>query len=180
MDFIKAYRNTCRLWWLKLAIGIISVVFGFWVLSHPVGAYLGLTLYFCIMLIAIGVSEVTNIIFSERQPGWTWNLTMGILDIILGIILLAYPELSEDMMPYFLSFMLMFVGIELIGQGSMMRVTRIRNWGWVIVGGSITLVVAFMIIFHPLIAVFDLIVWTSATFIISGFTTILFALRIRK
>ena len=113
------------------------------------------------MLILYGIGEIVNAFAGQLYRNWGLGLAVGILDLVIGFILLGNLAWAADLLPYVVGFILMFVGIGFIGQSSQMQSFRIPNWGWVLTGGILTLIFAFLIIFHPLFGIFNIIVWTG-------------------
>lgn len=179
METVENYRSY-KYWWLMLIIGILSVFCGIWVFRHPVESYFALAAYFCIMFILFGINEIINAFSNQRYRNWGWGLAMGIIDIIIGCIFLSNLEWAFDILPYAVGFILMFLGIDFIGQSSQLQAWKIPYWGWVLAGGILTLVFSFLIIFHPLFGVFNIIVWTGLSFIFGGISAIIFSLALRK
>lgn len=179
METVENYSKTNKYWWLTLIIGILSVVCGIWVFRNPVESYLALAIYFSLMFILFGISEIVNAFASQLYRNWGWGFAMGIIDLVIGFILLNNVEWAADMLPYLVGFILMFVGISFIGQSSQMQTLRIPNWGWVLTGGIMTLIFAFLIVFHPLFGVFNIIIWTGLAFIFGGISAIFYSFALK-
>jgi uncharacterized membrane protein HdeD (DUF308 family) len=73
----------------------------------------------------------------------------------------------------------MFTGINFIGQSSILSAKKQKSWGWVLTGGILTLLFAFLIIFHPLFGILDLIFWTGLAFIFGGISAIIYAFALK-
>lgn len=179
METVENYNRTNKYWWLMLIIGIFSVICGVWVFRNPIESYFTLAVYFSLMFILFGVSEIVNAFADRRRRNWGWGLTVGILDFVIGFTLLGNMEWAADMLPYLVGFILMFTGINFIGQSSEMQALRIPNWGWVLTGGIMTLIFSFLIIFHPLFGVFNIIIWTGLAFIFGGISAIIYSFSLK-
>ena len=179
METVENYRSY-KYWWLMLIIGILSVFCGIWVFRNPIESYFALTTYFCIMFILFGINEIVHAFANPRYRNWGWGLATGIIDVIIGCIFLANLEWATDILPYAVGFILMFLGIDFIGWSTQMQSLKVRNWGWVLTGGILTLIFSFLIIFHPLFGVFNIIIWTGLAFIFGGISAIMFSLALRK
>lgn len=179
METVENYRSY-KYWWLMLIIGILSVLCGIWVFRNPIESYFALTTYFCIMFILFGINEIVHAFANQRYRNWGWGLATGIIDVIIGCIFLANLEWAIDILPYAVGFILMFLGIDFIGWSTQMQSLKVRNWGWVLTGGILTLIFSFLIIFHPLFGVFNIIIWTGLAFIFGGISAIMFSLALRK
>lgn len=179
METTESYTSNNRYWWLMLIIGILSVICGIWVFRNPVESYFALAIYFSIMFILFGIGEIIYASTGTRYRNWGWGLATGILDLVIGFLLLANLGWTVEVLPYLVGFILMFIGIGYIGQSSQMQTLRIPNWGWLLAGGILTLIFAFLIIFHPLFGIFNIIVWTGLAFIFGGISAIFYSFSLK-
>lgn len=179
MQTTEIYSSGNKYWWLMLIIGILSIICGIWVFRNPVESYFALAIYFSIMFILYGIGEIVNAFASQRYRNWGWSLAMGIIDLVIGFLLLSNLDWAADLLPYVVGFILMFTGINFIGQSSTMQALRVSNWGWVLVGGILTLIFSFLIIFHPLFGIFNIIVWTGLAFIFGGISAIFYSFALK-
>ncbi len=180
METTNNYIPTNRYWWLMLIIGILSIACGIWVFRNPVESYFALAVYFSIMFIMYGIGEIVNAFAGRHFRYWGWGLAIGILDLIIGFILLGNLVWTADMLPYLVGFILMFAGISFIGQSSVMQSYHSPSWGWVLAGGILTLIFAFLIIFHPLFGAFNIIIWTGLAFIFGGISAIFYSFALKR
>jgi len=81
---------------LKLAVGILYLVVGFYMLTHPLQALVSLTLALAIYLVFEGILE-TILAFQLRPlPGSWWFLVDGVITLILGFLIWrTWPWNSE-------------------------------------------------------------------------------------
>ena len=80
--------------WLELAIGILLIVLGIWVFADPHGALTGMAVAFGLAAVVMGVADIILFIQLERFMGLgpILSLVAGILSVMSGIMLLAYPK----------------------------------------------------------------------------------------
>ena len=80
--------------WLELAIGIFLIILGLWTFAEPERALSGMAIAFGFAAIAIGVADIILFIQVERFIGFgpILSLIAGILSVMSGIMLLAYPR----------------------------------------------------------------------------------------
>ena len=161
--------------WLYLILGIVLFVFGVGIIRHPVASYFGLAMYFSIVIIVIGISEIMNAFAGGNSRHWGWGLFIGLLDLIIGFILLIHPIITEDILPYIVGFILMFKSIDYIAESLQMSSLKIRGWGWIVIAGIITLFFSFMIVFYPLFGIFNIIIWTGLSFLFAGISSFVYA-----
>lgn len=113
--------------WLYLILGIVLFVFGVGIIRHPVASYFGLAMYFSIVIIVIGISEIMNAFAGGNSRHWGWGLFIGLLDLIIGFILLIHPIITEDILPYIVGFILMFKSIDYIAES--LQMSSLKNQG---------------------------------------------------
>lgn len=180
METEMTHSQKFKYWWIVSITGMLSVIFGFWIFMNPVISYFGLAMYFSIFFILLGVSEIINAFTGRQHRSWGWGFTMGILDFVIGFILLSHLAWAADILPYIVAFILMFKSIDFIGYSTAMKAEKLPGWGWLLAGGILTLIFSFLIIFHPLFGVFNIIVWTGLAFIFGGISAIVYSFMVRK
>ena len=97
METTETYSSNNRYWWLMLIIGILSILCGIWVFRNPVESYFALAVYFSIMFILYGIGEIVNAFAGQRYRNWGWGLAVGILDLVIGFILLGNLAWAADL-----------------------------------------------------------------------------------
>lgn len=180
METITSYKQSFKYWWLITIVGLLSVVFGIWIFRNPIESYFGLAIYFSMMFLLLGISEIANAFSGRRHSQWGWSVAMGIIDLVVGFILLSNLAWAADMLPYLVAFILMFKGIDFIGYSTQMQTQKIANWGWLLAAGILTLLFSFLIIFHPLFGALNIIIWTGLAFIFGGISAVIFSFAVRN
>ena len=121
-SLIENSKRAVRYWWLLLIIGIALFVVGILIFVYPTQSYLGMSLVFGWLMLFSGILEV--VLSSANKhfiTGRGWMLAGGIIEIILGIILIFNVALSAATLPIFLGFWLMLRGFSAIGLGGDMN-----------------------------------------------------------
>ena len=79
--------------WLELLIGIVLIVLGVAVFANPLGAMSGFMMVCGIVAIIMGVADILMYIRIESFTGFgpMVSLVSGILSVMTGIMLVAYP-----------------------------------------------------------------------------------------
>jgi uncharacterized membrane protein HdeD (DUF308 family) len=97
-----------------LFAGILYVVVGVLMISHPLRAAAGLTLMLAAAFLIGGLVRII-VAVTERFSGWGWVLANGLIGLLLGLsIWKQWPEDSEWILG-------VFVGIDLI----------LAGWTWI-------------------------------------------------
>lgn len=104
-----------------LLSGLLSIVVGGLFLWAPVGALLALTLLLACLLVVSGLFKII-VAIGYRFAAWGWPLVSGIIDLILGIlILMELPESALWVIGLFVGISLIFRGFNWIGLGLALR-----------------------------------------------------------
>lgn len=90
MQIVHAFqtRKEGGLFW-KLLMGILFSVAGLWLLAKPLQGVLSLTLALGAFLLAGGLLEIIMSFQFKPARGWGWHLFDGIVELLLGIFILA-------------------------------------------------------------------------------------------
>ncbi len=91
-SLLKEVKQTVKNWWLFAILGILLIIGGIYVITVPVESYVTLSIFFSVMIFVNGIFDVVfSISNSKIINGWGWYLAGGILEILLGIVLMNYP-----------------------------------------------------------------------------------------
>jgi uncharacterized membrane protein HdeD (DUF308 family) len=83
-----------RSWGFVLALGIACVIAGLLTLVWPGVTVFALVFVLGVFLLFAGVSEIGWALAERHTEGWQIILARGIIDLITGIIVLAWPEVT--------------------------------------------------------------------------------------
>lgn len=163
-------KKAVRYWWLLMLVGILLFVIGILVFVYPAQSYLGMSVLFGWAMLISGVLEVI-LSASNRHyiTGRGWMLAGGIIEIVLGIILIFNTSLSAATLPIFLGFWLMFRGFSAIGLGSDLSAIGVTGSGWTIFSGVLLVLCSLWILFQPLVfGTVAVIAWVGVSLLLAG------------
>lgn len=119
-------KQEVKNWWISLILGILYVVVALSLMFFPLNGYAALSILFSISMLVSGLLEISFAVSNRRRvSSWGWYLAGGIIDMILGFYLIAYPLLSMEVIPFIIAFWLMFRGFSSAGYA--MDLKKIRN-----------------------------------------------------
>lgn len=169
-------------WWLMLIIGIISCGVGIAVFAYPTESYLTLSIVFGIMMLITGIAELVVSVTSRNYFATrSYNIIGGILDLLLGIFLCSYPQITLVVLPIVLGVWLLYHSFMIIGIGSDLDAFRVPGSGWTIAGGVILLLLSILILVKPFsIGTAAVVSLTGVAFLAFGIMAIALSLRFRK
>jgi uncharacterized membrane protein HdeD (DUF308 family) len=168
-------------WWVFLLSGILLIVGSIWVIFTPLESYVALAWLFSILVLANGISYVYFSISNHKElEGWGWYLAGGIFEIILGIILIYYPNLSIMMLPLFVGFWFMFRGAQIVAASLEFKKYGFLDWGWIMLLGVALTVMSFFMILDPLFGFFNVVWLTALSLLLFGVSNIMISLNLKK
>ena len=108
-------------------------------------------------------------------------LAGGIIEIILGVILIAHVALSAATLPLFLGFWLLLRAFATIGLGGDMRTLEIPGAGWTLFSGILLMICSLWILFRPLVVgSAAVIVWVGISLLFAGVGAMSLSLQLRQ
>jgi uncharacterized membrane protein HdeD (DUF308 family) len=128
-----------------LLIGIVAIVLGAVAILIPQFSTLIAETWLALILISVGASNAFYAI-NRRPEGFGWRIFLGVLYIVTGILLFAYP------LPGVLTLTLL-MGSFFLTEGVFESILAFRlrpqkNWGWVFANGIITFVLGLLVWFQ--------------------------------
>lgn len=179
-------ENSCQFfwgknkyWWTILLPGVLLVPCGCWFLFTPSVGYFTITTTLLWMLILVGIVQLI-ITFNtpKHTTGRGWWLASGIMDILLGFIMLGNIGFSAMILPYFFAFVFLYKGVSyLIASFSSFN----RRWAWwlYLINGLILLLFSILFFISPFTAMITIDFLIGTSLIYWGISLILFSLDLR-
>lgn len=181
-NLITTSGSAIKYWWLILIFAILVFCMGVFTFAYPAISYLTMSIAFGWIILFSGISQI--VLFSTNKHIVTnrgWMLAGGIIEGILGLILITCPVLSAAILPWFLALWLLFRGFSMIGFGSDMMASGIAGGGWTILTAILLMIAAIMIMIHPvLFGVEAVLIWIGISLVFGGISAGVFAFQLRK
>lgn len=177
----KQIVKTIKNWWLFLIAGIILIIGAVFVIRTPLESYVGLAWLFSILVLVNGISYTFFSVSNHKElEGWGWYLAGGIFEILLGFVLIYYPEISIITLPFVVGFWLLFRGVSIIASSLDLKDYGILDWGWLMLFGVFLTAIAFFMILNPLFGAFNVVYLTFLALLFLGVSHILLAFKLKK
>ena len=181
MEVFYKLQANIKDWWIPVLTGALLVLVALIMLFFPVTSFAGLAVLFGWGFFAHGGFSLVFAIRSRHAfKGWTWYLMFALIEIILGAYLLFQPALAAEALILYLGFWISYMGISRISFSYILKDMGIKNWWWTLIGGFITLLLAFFIILNPVFGMFSVVYLVSFSFFLIGLLAISFGLEIKK
>ncbi|MFO8143700.1 MAG: HdeD family acid-resistance protein [Dehalococcoidales bacterium] len=136
-------------WWSMLVKGIIAIVFGVVAVIWPGITLVTLVILFGIFFLVDGIFTIIMATQHHKvQKNWRWSLAAGVAGLVLGIIILSMPVISEIILIYLVGAWALIMGI--MGTVSAVRMRKQISMGWPLTSGIIGIVFGILILAAPL------------------------------
>ena len=88
------FKSLTRYWWALLILGVAICVVGVLIFAYPGESYIGMSALFAVLMLVSDIVEL-GIAFTEKyMVGRGWAAIVGVLEVILGIVLICSPAIS--------------------------------------------------------------------------------------
>jgi uncharacterized membrane protein HdeD (DUF308 family) len=170
-----------RYWWVPLLFGVALLLIGIWILRAPQESFEKITKIIGVIILISGSSQlIFTLAYRKMIPGWGFQFMGNLFDLAIGIILILNPTILLKVITLFVGAWFLVTSISILiralqarraGQGA-----RTRE----LVLGIFFLVLAVIILWHPMVLGLTIAIWTAMAFIILGVFRIVMTLRLRN
>lgn len=179
--FLTEIKEAVKNWWVSLLVGILAIVVGIWTFFTPGQSLAALTVLFEVALIVAGILEIIFAISNRKVLyGWGWSLTAGILELLLGVMLIAMPMPSVAViLIYVVGFWILFRSIWSIGASFDLHQVGIRGWGWLLAMGILMALFSFLFLLSPAFGGIFIVVFVGIALLVYGIFRIVLAFDLK-
>ncbi|MBO8482966.1 MAG: DUF308 domain-containing protein [Bacteroidetes bacterium] len=179
---ISKAGRAVRHWWLGLIAGILLVAGGIAVFCNPVESYLTLSIMFGILMLVTGIVELVVACTSRNYFALRgYSVAGGILDLLLGILLCIYPQMTLVLLPIMLGVYMLYHSFMLIGFGGDLQALGVPGTGWAVTAGILLLLLSIFVLINPFsFGIGAVIVLTGVSLIVMGISFTAASLRLRN
>ncbi|MGB0093385.1 MAG: HdeD family acid-resistance protein [Solirubrobacteraceae bacterium] len=164
-------RELGRLWWLPVLLGALSIVAGAIVLAKPDDSLATLAVIAGIFVIFDGLVELFGS-FSKFTENRGLVALLGVLNLIVGILLIRHPIAGVTVIA-------LFIGIWLVVVGTLRFIMAFEvqeRRGWRLVVAAVEVIAGIVIVASPGIGFATLALLVGFAFIVNGVSMILMGL----
>jgi uncharacterized membrane protein HdeD (DUF308 family) len=130
------------LWWLFLALGLVSVIVGLLAISSAFVATLASVVVFGVLLLVAGITEIIHAVMMRHSRHFALHLLGATLYLVIGVFLLEDPVRAAAVLTLLLAASF-FVGGVLRVLFSI--IGRFPSWPWVLLNGVVDLILGVLI-----------------------------------
>jgi uncharacterized membrane protein HdeD (DUF308 family) len=169
-------------WWVLALRGVIAILFGIALLLLPPAVITTMVLFFGAYALVDGVAAIFTAFQNRTQPRWWVTLLEGIIGVIAGILVFAYPLFATISAVYFVlyivAFWSIFTGVMQIAQAIQLR-KEIEGEFWLGLSGLLSVLFGIFLILAPGAGILALLTIVAAYSIVFGVMLLILAFRVR-
>ena len=169
-----------RHWWVPVLRGVAAIIFGVIAFTHPLMAAATLVIFFGAWVLVDGIFRIVGAIgHRDSDPDWGFNLIIGILGVIVGLLTFHAPAITALALVIYIAAWALMVGATEIALAIKMR-REIKGEWLLILLGLASIIFAGLLLWNPLAGAAALI-WIVAWYaVIMGVLAIIFGFRLRS
>lgn len=156
--------------YMPLAVGVIFLIIGLYILVNPVDNMITLSILFSIVMLLGGISELISYFNSEKREFWL--LINGLITIVLALWLLSADDLSKaTLIPNLLALWVICTGVTRLIDASVLNKTALKNTNFrksLVTLGGVSIVVGLVLWIFPGIVATIITLIIAAIFIFQG------------
>lgn len=164
-----------------LIAGLLCIAMGIVVFVFPLQSYVTLAILFGVLMLVVGATQLSVAYTSANYLAMRgYMIVGGALDLILGIFLCVYPDVTVMVVPILMGLWLMYHSFMIISLGGDMETFNLNGSGMVIVGGILLLLFSIFVLINPLsVGISTIVVLAGIGLIIFGVLTSLLSLKLK-
>src|SRR3954452_24266780 len=129
-------------WWCFLLLGVSLVVMGTICIAEPLIGSIASVIFLGFLVLAAGISQIVSSFWAGKWSGMLFHILIGVLYCVVGYMIIDAPGINLLVLTKFIAIFLIVAGVFRIVSA---LVSRFHNWGWVLLNGSITLLMGLII-----------------------------------
>lgn len=178
---VRRASRVVKMWWLLAIAGILCILAGIAVFVFPIQSYVALSIIFGVLVLLVGAAQLVIASSSNNYLAMKgYWVVGGVLDILLGIFLCIYPNVTLMLLPVMMGIWMMYHSFMILAFGGDLENFSIKGSGGTIFGGILLLILSIMVLINPFGAgVATILVLTGVGLMVFGFILCWLATKLR-
>lgn len=159
--------------WTLYFTGALMIVLGFWAMTYPVGALMSLAFFLGIAFVVSGINHLVPCFSLRGDPMYPrWMLFQGLLDLLIGVVMLTRIGLTAFMIPMVVACWFCFTGIVRVVTSFRLKAAGLRGWWRMLLNGLLLVLCACLMAVSPFVAGLSVAFMMGGALVVSGIMTI--------
>ena len=135
---------------LLLLSGVASIILGLWAFWDPQDTLLLFASLIGLAALVSGVLALAAYVGGERRWHRGWVLARGIIDMLIGVLLLWNVGITAAVLPWVMAFWAIFAAILYLSQALSMHSAGVKGWGMLLISALLAGIVGLlMLLIYP-------------------------------
>lgn len=147
-ETVKAELREHKTWYTIQAV--VMIVVGAIAVIYPLVSSTALALVLGWLFLFGGVAQAIGLIGAGKVPNFWLHLVSALLGIVVGLILVMNPAVAVGTLTFMMIVYLIAAGTVKIAFS--LSVRPLRNWGWILLAGVLSVVLGVYLMFYPVVA----------------------------
>lgn len=174
-------NNSIKVWWIPAIIGVLFICFGIVIINNPFATFAAIAIFIGSILIVSGIAEIYLFVrVRNENKDWSWYMSSGVVDVLLGIILIANPKIILIIFTLLISLLLFYRAMHIIRRAIALKNTNNKNWMYVLGVGILVMALTILLIVKPEIIGAAISLWLAVVFIVFGVYRLYLALKLKQ
>lgn len=163
----------------KILSGVILILSGVFCFANPGATFQSIAfLLGCAMLLS-GISGMLAYIWiSRKKEAPSLLLVEGMMNVILGILVLSNQLLADAAIPVFFGTWVLFSGIMCVVEGITHRKTGRTVWYWLVSLGALSILIGIYAFFNTVLFTFSPVMLVGILFMMQGINVLLVGINL--
>lgn len=181
-SLVRRASRVVKHWWLMAIAGLLCVLAGIAVFVFPLKSYAVISVLFGVLILFVGASQLIIASSSSNYlASKGYILAGGVLDLLIGIFLCIYPNVTLILLPIMLGIWMMYHSFMIIAFGGDMENFRLEGSKRTIFGGILLLVLSVLVLINPFgTGVATVIVLAGVGLVVFGCLFCMIAMKLRR
>lgn len=168
-----------RYWWLFLIRGLFAIALGVFAIVFPAATLAVLVILIGAYLFVDGVVAIVKAFRIMRSDAHWWVVLLeGVLGVVVGLVIFAWPGLSLLSLAYLVGYWAIFSGVSAIAASFRLRTHVAGAWLYTVFG-AVSVIFGLFVIAAPTAGLTYIVLMVSIYGFVAGVTMIALALRAR-
>ncbi len=177
---IDLSQETKKFSWIFLAAGIISIIFGLFLIIKPIAGTEVIMILIGLAFILSGILHIVAYSKADFLPGIGWIMLQGILDIVMGIIIIIYWKAVGSFIPFFIGLWMIINGTMRIPASFTMKKFGSESWWSILLMAVLMIICGFLFFSNPKIGGIAFLTALGVYLILGGVSALVEYLNLRK
>ncbi|MBB1140804.1 HdeD family acid-resistance protein [Myroides sp. WP-1] len=174
-------KQNVKHWYLPVILGVVFIIAGIFIMMTPVASYLSLALLFSWLFFFSGIAEIAFALSNRKElDGWGWILFSGIVDVVLGLILLSKPAITLQVLPIYVGCILLFRSVRSLSMAVELNRYGVKGISSMVLFGILGLLFAIFMMTNLEAGAFTIVYWTAFSIMTLGLFSVIYGVKLKK